>query len=47
MQVQSLLVFPLQVAANSNPNGFMLLSISGLGNPRFLGNSSSFKITFV
>lgn len=47
MQVQSLLIFNLQIDTISNPTGFMLLKLSGLGNPRFLGNSSSFKITFV
>jgi|688.fasta_scaffold991798_1 hypothetical protein len=40
IQVQSLLIFPLQVTANSNPNGLMLLNIYGFGNPRFLDNSS-------
>lgn len=47
MQVQSLLIFNLQIDTIANPTGFMLLKLSGLGNPRFLGNSSSFKITFV
>lgn len=47
LQVQSLLIYSLQIETNTNPVGFMLLNLSGLGNPRYLGNSSSFKITFV
>jgi hypothetical protein len=47
LQVQYLLIYPLQIDTILNPTGFMLLNLSGLGNPRFLGNSSSFKFTFV
>lgn len=47
LRFQSLLIYNLQIDTNSAPNGFLLLNLSGLGNPRFLGNSSSFKITFM
>jgi hypothetical protein len=47
VQAISLLIFNLQVSANSNPKGYMLLQLGGMGNPTFLGSSTSFKITFI
>lgn len=46
MQIQSLLIFNIQTPRIVNPNGFMLLTLHGFGNPQFIGNSSSFKIIF-
>ena len=45
-QIQSLLIFNIQTPRITNPQGFMLLTLHGFGNPQFIGNSSSFKITF-
>jgi len=44
-----MIIINLQIdtIANPSPSGFMLLKLNGLGNPRYLGNSSSFKITFM
>jgi hypothetical protein len=47
MQVQNLITFPLQVSANYNPKGYAILRLGKMKNPTFLGNSSSFKITFM
>lgn len=48
MQVLNLLIFNLQnPSIIPTASGFMLITLSGLGNPQFLGRSVSFKLTLI
>jgi hypothetical protein len=47
LQTQFLITFSLEVNQNFKPSGYILLTFGGMKNPTFLGNSSSFKITFM
>jgi hypothetical protein len=47
VQLSSLLIFNLVVNLTTNPNGFLILKLSGLSNPQFMGLSSSFLISFM
>ena len=42
-----MIIMQLSFNEMTTPNGFMLLSLSGFRNPRYIGSSSSFNITMV
>jgi hypothetical protein len=42
-----MIILSIQSVEIINPNGFMLLTLYGFRNPRYIGNSSSFNITMV
>lgn len=46
MQFNQILVFDLSVTVNTAPSGFLLLTLSGMTNPQYMGLSSSFTIQF-
>lgn len=45
-QIQSLLIFNIQTPEIANPDGFMLLNLTGFANPQYIGTSSSFSLVF-
>ena len=42
-----MLIFSLKSDEMLNPNGFMLLTLRGFRNPRYIGTSSSFNVSMV
>lgn len=45
-QIQSLLIFNIQTEQIDNPDGYMLLNLTGFANPQYIGSSSSFELVF-